>query len=128
MNCPRCNIDLQTNIIKEFNKSIEVDICPDCSGIWFDKGELAKLDKIVEPTFIEIRKIPAKKDQFEKLSCPSCSKTMLKSDHPRDSKVIMDYCAVCQGIWLDKGELDAIQKENWIMTASILFKWMIGKD
>jgi uncharacterized protein len=128
MKCPRCSSELHLETIKDLKYTIEVDTCSGCSGIWFDKGELAKLDKIVEPTLIEIRKIPPKKDQHEKLHCPSCSRIMLKSDHPRDSKVIMDFCPVCQGIWLDRGELDAIQKENWLNTTVYIFRWMMGDE
>jgi uncharacterized protein len=126
MNCPRCKIQLKSQTIKDIKYSVEVDTCAECEGSWFDKGELARLDKIVEPTLLEIRQIPSKKEQMEKLNCPVCSRIMLKSDHPRDRRVILDYCPVCQGIWLDKGELDAIQKESWIRTMGIIFRWMIG--
>lgn len=39
MNCPHCNVKLQ---ISE-RKSIEIDYCPQCRGVWLDRGELDKL-------------------------------------------------------------------------------------
>lgn len=36
MKCPKCGGDL---MVEEF-KFIEVDRCPDCSGVWFDAGEI----------------------------------------------------------------------------------------
>ncbi len=41
MNCPTCNITLQ---IAE-RQGVEIDFCPQCRGVWLDRGEL---DKIIE--------------------------------------------------------------------------------
>lgn len=41
MNCPRCQGGMQT---KKRN-DIELDVCPSCGGVWFDKGEV---DKVIE--------------------------------------------------------------------------------
>ena len=115
-NCPRCEIPLEITYINERGGKIEVDKCPNCKGIWFDKGELNELEKIVEPVLIEFRKIPKDIDQLNGLWCPNCTpqKMMDKKIHPRDEEVIIDICSKCEGVWLDPGELEAIQKENWI--------------
>ena len=36
MQCPRCKSDL---IVVEFD-DIELDSCPECGGLWFDRGEM----------------------------------------------------------------------------------------
>ncbi len=41
MKCPVC--DAQLRAMQK--NSVEIDICPDCKGIWLDRGEL---DKIIE--------------------------------------------------------------------------------
>jgi Zn-finger nucleic acid-binding protein len=41
MNCPVCDARLRP--IEKHN--VEIDICPDCKGVWLDRGEL---DKIIE--------------------------------------------------------------------------------
>lgn len=41
MNCPRCNHTLSVS----YTHSVEVDYCPNCRGVWLDRGEL---DKIIE--------------------------------------------------------------------------------
>lgn len=41
MNCPTCNVNL---LITE-RQGIEIDYCPQCRGVWLDRGEL---DKIIE--------------------------------------------------------------------------------
>jgi uncharacterized protein len=41
MKCPACESDLQ--MVER--SGVEVDYCPDCRGVWLDRGEL---DKIIE--------------------------------------------------------------------------------
>lgn len=43
MKCPNCN---ETLVMSDKN-GVEIDYCPNCRGIWLDKGEL---DKIIERT------------------------------------------------------------------------------
>ena len=42
MKCPHCK---DTTLVMSERKGIEIDYCPDCRGIWLDRGEL---DKILE--------------------------------------------------------------------------------
>lgn len=41
MKCPRCVIELKLSD----RRGVEIDYCPQCRGVWLDRGEL---DKIVE--------------------------------------------------------------------------------
>lgn len=41
MNCPTCKVPL----VMSDRQGIEIDYCPECRGIWLDRGEL---DKIIE--------------------------------------------------------------------------------
>ena len=41
MKCPLCNVDL----LMSERQGIEIDYCPQCRGVWLDRGEL---DKIIE--------------------------------------------------------------------------------
>ncbi len=40
MKCPNCK---ETRLLLSERKGIEIDYCPDCRGIWLDRGELDKL-------------------------------------------------------------------------------------
>ena len=42
MKCPVCN---NVNLVMAERQGIEIDYCPDCRGVWLDRGEL---DKIIE--------------------------------------------------------------------------------
>jgi len=41
MQCPTCN----TTLMMTDRQGIEIDYCPQCRGVWLDRGEL---DKIIE--------------------------------------------------------------------------------
>lgn len=41
MKCPKCNIELKM----ADRQGVEIDYCPQCRGVWLDRGEL---DKVIE--------------------------------------------------------------------------------
>ncbi|MCX6983874.1 MAG: zf-TFIIB domain-containing protein [Lentisphaerae bacterium] len=45
MKCPRCNT-LNLNLMER--QGVELDYCPECRGIWLDRGEL---EKIIEKSY-----------------------------------------------------------------------------
>lgn len=42
MKCPNCK---EVNLVMADRNGIEIDYCPECRGVWLDRGEL---DKIIE--------------------------------------------------------------------------------
>ncbi len=42
MNCPVCK---NTSLVMSDRSGVEIDYCPNCRGVWLDRGEL---DKIIE--------------------------------------------------------------------------------
>jgi uncharacterized protein len=46
MKCPHCNVNLHMSE----RQGVEIDYCPECRGVWLDRGEL---DKILERTHAE---------------------------------------------------------------------------
>ncbi len=47
MKCPVCNDVRMREVVKN---GVMIDICPDCKGVWLDRGELDKL-------MLEVREI-----------------------------------------------------------------------
>ena len=45
MQCPNCSAELKISD----RQGVEVDYCPQCRGVWLDRGEL---DKILERTIL----------------------------------------------------------------------------
>lgn len=52
MQCPACK---EVSLVMTERQSIEVDYCPQCRGVWLDRGEL---DKIIERVTSEGRRPP----------------------------------------------------------------------
>jgi Zn-finger nucleic acid-binding protein len=47
MKCPICP---DANLVMSSRQNIEIDYCPDCRGVWLDRGEL---DKLIERSVSE---------------------------------------------------------------------------
>lgn len=108
MKCPRCNVDLKPSDVGEYGFTI-IDVCPKCGGAWFDKGEVDRLD---ESIWTDVEKVDFDKVtySFQNLICPKCNNE-LEPLSPKNAKgLIFDRCSLCEGFWLDKGELDGMRK------------------
>lgn len=48
MKCPNCQVPL----VMSERQGIEIDYCPQCRGVWLDRGELDKIiEKSQQPAF-----------------------------------------------------------------------------
>jgi len=118
------------NLLKERILEIEIDYCPLCGGIFFDKEEfkiISKLDIISE-----------RKESEYRISCPSCSSDMYIFTHPLlPLNSFAFYCKKCGGIFVPKEtmrvslksiEEKIIKKEEIEKIISILFLDKINKS
>jgi len=108
MNCPSDNEQLQKVLFHD----VEVDYCPRCLGIWFDEDELrlAKDDEDKQLNWIDVD-LWRDKSKFTVLRadkyCPAC-RVGLQEVRYDTSKVRVDFCKLCKGVWLDRGEFRRI--------------------
>jgi Zn-finger nucleic acid-binding protein len=95
-------------------KSISIDRCPKCNGAWYTADELRLLkDKEAhgDYSWIDVD-LWRDRERFhsrrqEHLLCPT-DKTELTSVRYGTSRVRVDICTTCKGIWLDGGEYQKI--------------------
>ena len=52
----------------------------------------------------------ARQDQLPAGVCPVCSQTMIKEEYGFGSEILVERCPSRHGVWLDIGELQAIEK------------------
>ncbi len=91
-----------------------VDRCPECGGTFFDKGELDVLVAGLSGMHLHLFPEPERQDAHSATKCtkPSCGgETMLKKTISDLSEIIFDYCPKCEGIFLDKGEIQEVSQE-----------------
>ena len=106
--------------------SVWIDECLLCRGIWFDEEELSHFDNVTELVILEHRCIPGSVTQNVPLRCPKCidGTVMEKVESQEDQRVVMDLCPSCRGVWLDGGELNAIQQEGVLSALIKLRFWL----
>jgi len=96
MRCPVC--DVPTYVV-EYEK-IELDLCPDCRGMWFDHGELELL--IGHDPVKDLSEAATEEDTRD---CPLCRHTLMKVNIGPDRGVMVDACPEGCGVWFDENEL-----------------------
>lgn len=109
MKCPDCGAELGP-----FNyRDILIHECPKCKGRWFERDELRKAKDKADDDLRWLDFDPFGKEaaKFQVASrgkhCPRCSVKMMSLTY-QTSRVIIDECQSCRGIWLDHGEFQAI--------------------
>ena len=100
MQCPRC--DAHPPLVPLKAHTVEVDVCHECNGTFYDKGEFTALEGLklrgqIEPVDV-------------KLSCPRCQAHMAEIIWPGSTDVAIDVCVDCRGFWLDQGEVGRLKK------------------
>lgn len=55
--------------------------------------------------------------------CPTCKSDMVVVEHNR---IELDYCANCQGVWFDSGELDLLLKSASLESQNLLLDNMLN--
>jgi len=94
--CPKCDTGL---FIVKF-KSIEVDYCERCRGVWLDAGELEQLAGGPLLGFQQLSG-PAGKHL-----CPRCDQRLCELTV--DSDLTLDRCPRGHGLWFDANELQQL--------------------
>ncbi len=98
--------------------AIVVDECVSCRGVWLDKNELEQVQQTLERDYAEeLRHINVVAQAYEmarqkaagNIRCPHCDGELFKREYCYCSQILIDSCPRC-GIWLDKGELDALEQ------------------
>ncbi|MCP4679851.1 MAG: hypothetical protein GY854_31035 [Deltaproteobacteria bacterium] len=125
MKCLRCeSVEMDTQPRGVGEETIEIDVCPECSGLWLDQQELKEMD---DNFFVDMEEIEyeetAPTDEDKSLTCPRCeSAPTLAKCHPTGfEKVVVDTCPECKGFWLDEGEMGKIRDvSDQLLIASLL--------
>ncbi|SRR5579871_5085725 len=113
--CPECGQALNP----ERFHGVDLDVCTECAGLWFDPAELRRLitsdpiaivsldDHIVG----EIKHgASAPPHLHVTLNCPDCSLPLTLFHYEYSSPVQMNACQDCGGFWMLEQELHKLQQ------------------
>jgi Zn-finger nucleic acid-binding protein len=92
------------------HEQIELDYCTDCSGVWFDAGELELLLETMQlgETRLSLDNVltsPEAESKEKKRKCPICHQKMKKATVGHNPEVLIDACHRGDGLWFDEGEV-----------------------
>jgi Zn-finger nucleic acid-binding protein len=116
--CPHCHVHL----VARTYEGAPVLHCPYCQGHLLKSGVLERVVARRETTFEKdhVAQVNAwRRAQPETalrdapagavVDCPECGKPMSKAFHLMLTRVVLDRCARDGHVWLDGGELEAVQ-------------------
>jgi Zn-finger nucleic acid-binding protein len=103
--CVKCTSVLDRSLIGD----VEVDLCPSCGGLWLDRGEIDQLaaqpEEAIEALKAALTEGKPVAQSASVWRCPACPGRLREA---MLGPVRVDYCLLCRGIFLDRGELDAV--------------------
>ena len=111
--------------------ALVLDHCRRCGGVWFERAEMAQLERHPQEAFRTL--VPRRAEPVHTachwcqspmhrdlpdcpacqrpnvLSCPQCGREMTRRE--RDG-LVLDFCGKCEGVWFDHAELDHIWRAS----------------
>ena len=104
MKCPHCPSELQPVMLRR----VHVASCPSCKGLWFDSTELAKFNHF--DSDFPLYPDHSFEGKLVKSRCPRCEHLRLsRIPYAPGSKLNVERCSGCRGVWLDAGEIEKIR-------------------
>src|SRR4051794_1745453 len=116
MRCVRDTSLLQQKVYE----GVEVDQCPQCSGMFLDKGELETIQATIEKDQRRdaVPRVTSEGDSLEAVradvrepvDCVKCGARMERRRYGFGSPTIIDECPKGCGVWLDGGEIQELER------------------
>ena len=107
--CPRCAEGLE-NVVLEGHQA---EACPHCRGVLLTNGVFGAIIRHRRAEYRGAEFIPRPLD-LDQLSdpvyCPGCQRTMEVHPYYGPGNQIIDSCCRCGLVWIDSGELTAIER------------------
>lgn len=113
MKCPLDNVDM----LDKQGDGFTYHQCPTCEGMWMRHRALRTLVQKYEPD--ADLAMPRPEDAYEAFHSPEYDTNHITkcpldgSDYYEHAfgSVMLDICPTCDGVWMDKGEMEKIREE-----------------
>ena len=116
MKCPRDFSELESHM---YSAGMMFEVCPSCKGVMLSADDLDSIEHSHDDNALnELSSMPEFWNQeidkeaqktFGEIKCPHCNIPMTTKEYGFTSQIEIDTCPSCRNIWLDKGELKAIE-------------------
>ncbi len=114
MQCPKDHVSMKTVTFGAH----EIDVCPECGGVWLDLEELKRTTDILLSSYEKHREeitslinlndsknISLNHVAETGVVCPVDSSSTERSMYAGDSGISIDRCTQCGGVWFDGDEI-----------------------
>ncbi len=106
--CPVCRAALSTGAISD----CQVLYCSKCRGVLATNDDFASIIRWKRANWegATSKPVPINQEEFERsVECPRCGKSMDVHPYYGPGSVVIDSCGQCRVVWLDHGEIAAIE-------------------
>src|SRR4051812_38844805 len=102
MECPKCDSEMEAVTFK----TVTVERCTQCRGIWFDGVEHKELKAMKGSESIDVGspKVGKEYDDMEGVSCPVCAEAMSRVADKFQPHIHYEVCPKGHGVFFDAGE------------------------
>jgi len=107
-NCPACQTDLQSAAVD----GVAARACSQCHGLLFAADAFAHLVRSRRAAFDGAERLPqplTPERLTGRVNCPGCTRPMDRHPYGGPGNQVIDCCSSCEIVWLDSGELAAIE-------------------
>ncbi|MEM8766111.1 MAG: zf-TFIIB domain-containing protein [Pseudomonadota bacterium] len=106
-------------------EGVDIDVCQVCRGVWLDYGELSHIVETRDRSWPaeKVARVLERLARFNAppmpeeraLNCPRCQGDLDEVNYQGTSNIVVNPCRDLCGVWLDGGELMAVQvfMEHW---------------
>lgn len=113
--CPACGKEMVK--VYDPNVRINIDVCANgCGGIYFDNKEFEIFkdspNNIEDTLCFIMTSNPKEVDEKVFRTCPACHSSMVKTYMGSTTRVQIDKCMSCGGVFLDYGELSVLRVQK----------------
>jgi Zn-finger nucleic acid-binding protein len=113
LSCPRCDTKLveERRTAAATGARIDVDVCPDCAGLWLDGVEVGQAFAALGEHAMRVGDLLAAgaKRGHGIGSCPRCRAETIEFPF---FEVRLDLCGACHGLWIDGDEIEAVARST----------------
>lgn len=112
MKCPICKTTLESHTLLE--TQMPVYRCASCEGVWISANEYVRwvqTQGALLPAKTGDADVPTWDTTGLKL-CPACGHFLMRYRVLPGTHFYADRCGHCNGVWLDKGEMDTLVERN----------------
>lgn len=101
---PKAGVRMKTH---RLSNGVDIDVCPLTGGVWLELGELASLTSLSNDLPYFAAAVATSRETIWPSPSAPCMLREIKF-HP-DFDIVLDYCPVSGGLWLDAGELKKVR-------------------